>query len=138
MWMIVMEFRYYKTCVSNGLIKPTFTVLSTHVSVILGDPVDSTTLYNFKLNKKEISTQEKIDLMFEVMNNEIIQLKDRIWFVDPLSNKIDKRRGLKLNSLALERFINGESSTYSGSYTEATILQSGYDLIMQKLILQQQ
>ncbi|EFC47406.1 predicted protein [Naegleria gruberi] len=120
------EFRYYKSCVSMSVVKPSYSINGNVINIVLPDPSDSLLMYNFKLEKIEISQQEKIDLMFDVMNKDIAELKERLWFLEPgSSNKIAKNRQITSNDNALIEFIEGKTSSFTGIYHDATILKAG-------------
>lgn len=118
------EFRYYKSCITVGLSAPSYIVSDERISLVLSDTFDSSLAYTFKLDKIEISQQEKIDLMFNAMNKEIMDLKEKLWFLETSTNKIAKGRYIRSRDPKMIDYIEGRAPNYTGTYGDQYTLQS--------------
>ncbi|KAG2373728.1 hypothetical protein C9374_011817 [Naegleria lovaniensis] len=97
----LMEFRYYKSCITTRTPKFMMELSANNqqggVVLSLYDAFDASVSYRFELKKQTLSQEEKIDLIFNQMQNEIAMLKDILWYEDKNYNKMDLKKGVKVN-----------------------------------------
>src|SRR3989338_6985345 len=83
-------FKYYKSCLLKY--SATFSINQQEkITLMIPDLLDSQQIYEFSMERQEISSDEKISIMFNQMMDEITSLKQRLWFSDDSINKFNEK-----------------------------------------------
>ncbi|EFC37148.1 predicted protein [Naegleria gruberi] len=93
----VIHFKYYKTCLMNNSIK--CKVSENCITLNVKECSDLEETVKFILEKQERNPEEKLNIMFEVMMQDIRELKEKLWFTDKDLNKFSEKYISNWNSL---------------------------------------